>query len=75
MARQVRVTSEWTHAEAITEACRRLRVMHQKWPETAWRMRVRKVRMRESRRHFVWAIYALIPDERRDKVEVAEPCS
>lgn len=59
--REVRVSGEFTQPDAVAEACRRLRVMAEKWPDQAWRMRVRKVRMRESRRHFVWAIYAIVP--------------
>ena len=62
--REVRVSSQWTQADAVTEACRRLQVMRQKWPDQPWRMRVRKVRMRESRRHYVWAIYAIVPGGR-----------
>lgn len=54
----------WTskHADAIDEACRRLRVMHEKWPETRWRCRVVSERHRDVRRWRGWAVYVRIDD-------------
>jgi hypothetical protein len=55
------VAAEFTHAEAVEEACRRLAVMAVKWPDTPWRMRVRKTRSRVNRRWHVWTVYAIVP--------------
>lgn len=63
--KEVRVAAEFTHAGAIDEACRRLRVMSEKWPEKAWRMRIRKTRSRVNRRWHVWTIYAIVPNDER----------
>jgi hypothetical protein len=57
----LRVWAGPTQAAAFSEACRRLAVMNQKWPETPWRMVVRKDRYRPGFvRHPRWAIYARI---------------
>lgn len=70
MPREVRVAYALNQPDAVAEACRRLRVMHEKWPDTPWRMRVRRERGRLNPRWHVWRVYAIVPAER-----VAEPCS
>jgi hypothetical protein len=59
-AREVRVAYATTHAEAITEAQRRIRMMHNLWPDQAWRIRIRRRRDPLRRRH-IWVLYAIPP--------------
>lgn len=58
---EIRVTSRFSHEKAIEEACRRLGVMHQKWPETSWRMKIKRERHPEVKRWWVWGIYCIVP--------------
>lgn len=58
-----RTVSRFSQAEAVEEACRRLQVMHSKWPDTPWRMAIRRERHRGNPRWMVWAIYCTFPSD------------
>lgn len=61
----VRVWAAGSQEAAFEEACRRLKIMHQKWPETRWHMSVRKDRRNRYGlpSHLFWAVYCrVLPD-------------
>lgn len=59
---RVRTVHRVRHPDAVEEACRRLKVMHEKWPEKHWRMEIRSEVHPVVGRWQVWAIYAVLGD-------------
>lgn len=57
---EVRVTYELEHPDAITEACRRLTIMAELWPEEPWRIHIKRTPDPERHRH-LWVLYAIVP--------------
>jgi hypothetical protein len=58
--RELRVCYRTTHADAITEACRLLRLMHNKWPDEPWRYHTKREYDPKRDRH-LWVLYAIPP--------------
>lgn len=55
--RELRATARHNLPAAHAEACRRMRVMHEKWPETDWRVTLRYEHHPVVHRWMVWALY------------------